>query len=79
MKLIGIQRVDYTNKGGYHVMGYKLHMSTPATRNDSIGEITDTEFVSDQVFATCDQLAVGDEISIAYNKYGKVSAVSVIG
>ena len=79
MKLIGIQRVDYTNKNGYHVMGYKLHMSTPATRNDCIGEITDTEFVSDPVFATCDHLAVGDEVAIAYNKYGKVSAVSVIG
>ena len=79
MKLIGIQRVDYTSKNGYHVMGYKLHMSTPAIRNDSIGEITDIEFVSDSVFATCDHLAVGDEVSIAYNKYGKVSSVSVIG
>ena len=79
MKLIGIQRVDYTNKGGFHVMGYKLHTSTPATRNDCIGEITDTVFVSDPVFVTCDHLAVGDEISIAYNKYGKVSSVSVIG
>ena len=79
MKLIGIQRVDYTNKNGYHIMGYKLHTSTPATSNESIGEITDAVFVSDQVFATCDHLAVGDEISIAYNKYGKVSAVSAIG
>ena len=79
MKLIGIQRVDYMNKNGYHVMGYKLHMSTPATRNDSIGEITATEFVSDSVFAACDHLAVGDEISIVYNKYGKVTVVSVIG
>lgn len=79
MKLIGIQRVDYTNKNGYHVLGYKLHMSAPSERNDSIGEITDTVFVSDQVFATCDHLAVGDEVSVAYNKYGKVSAVSVIG
>ena len=79
MKLIGIKRDDYTNKNGYHVMGYKLHLSTPALRNDCIGEITDTVFVSDPVFSTCDQVAVGDEISIAYNKYGKVSAVSVIG
>lgn len=79
MKLIGIQRVDYTNKNGFNVTGYKLHMSTPATRNDSIGEITDTVFVSDSVFATCDHLSVGDEISVSYNKYGKVSAVSVIG
>ena len=79
MKLIGIQRVDYTNKNGYHILGYKLHTSTPAKTNDSIGEITDAVFVSDQVFTTCDQLAVGDEISIAYNKYGKVSAVSVVG
>ena len=79
MKLIGIQRVDYMNKGGYHILGYKLHTSTPAKTNDSIGEITDAVFVSDPVFATCDNLAVGDEISIAYNKYGKVSAVTVIG
>ena len=79
MKLIGIQRVDYTNKNGYHVLGYKLHTVIPAKFGDAVGEITDAVFVSDQVFATCDHLAVGDEISIAYNKYGKVSAVSVIG
>lgn len=79
MKLIGIQRVDYTNKNGYHILGYKLHTSTPAKTNDSIGEITDVVFVSDQVFSTCGDLAVGDDVSIAYNKYGKVSAVSVVG
>ena len=79
MKLIGIQRVDYTNKNGYHILGYKLHTSTPAKTKDSIGEITDAVFVPDQIFATCDQLAVGDEIYIAYNKYGKVCAVSVVG
>ena len=79
MKLIGIQRVDYTNKDGYHVLGYKLHTSTPAKSDDAIGEITEAVFVSDQVFGTCDHLAVGDEVSIAYNKYGKVTAVSVIG
>ena len=79
MKLIGIQRVDYTNKNGYHIVGYKLHTSTPAKFGDAIGEITDAVFVSEQTFTACDQLAVGDEISIAYNKYGKVSAVSVVG
>ena len=79
MKLIGIQRVDYTNKNGYHILGYKLHTSTPAKSDDAIGEITEGVFVSDQVFGTCDHLAVGDEISIAYNKYGKVIAVSVVG
>lgn len=79
MKLIGIQRVDYTNKNGYHILGYKLHTSIPAKSEDAIGEITEPVFVSDQVFGTCDQLAVGDEISIAYNKYGKVTAVSVVG
>ena len=79
MKLIGIQRVDYTNKNGYHILGYKLHTSTPAKSDDAIGEITEAVFVSDQVFGTCDHLAVGDEISIAYNKYGKVTGVSVVG
>ena len=79
MKLIGIQRVDYTNKNGYHILGYKLHTSFPAKSEDAIGEITEAVFVSDQVFGTCYHLAVGDEISIAYNKYGKVTAVSVVG
>ena len=79
MKLIGIQRIDYTNKNGYHVLGYKLHTAYLATQKDAIGEITESIFVSDQIFATCDHLSVGDEICIAYNKYGKVSAVSVIG
>ena len=79
MKLIGIQRVDYTNKNGYHVLGYKLHTSSPAKSDDAIGEITEVVFVSDQAFSTCDHLAVGDEVSIAYNKYGKVTGVSCIG
>lgn len=78
MKLIGIQRVDYTNKNGYHIQGYKLHTSIPAKANDSIGEITEAVFVPDKVFANIFEIAVGDEISIAYNKYGKVSAVSVL-
>ena len=79
MKLIGIQRVDYTNKNGYHILGYKLHTSTPAKSDDAIGEITEGIFVADPVFAACDHLAVGDEISVAYNKYGKVTGVSCIG
>ena len=79
MKLIGIQRVDYINKNGHHVVGYKLHTSAPAKSDDAIGEITEGIFVADPVFASCDHLAVGDEISIAYNKYGKVIAVSVVG
>ena len=79
MKLIGIQRVDYTKKNGYHVMGYKLHTSTPAKSDDAIGEITEGIFVADTVFSTCDHLAVGDSIYVAYNKYGKVTGVSVVG
>lgn len=79
MKLIGIQRVDYTNKNGYHILGYKLHTSVPAKSDDAIGEITEAVFVSDQAYGMCDHLAVGDEIAVAYNKYGKVTAVSVVG
>ena len=79
MKLIGIQRVDYKNKNGYHILGYKLHTSALANTKDAIGEITEAVFVADQVFGACDNLAVGDEIAIAYNKYGKVTAVSVVG
>lgn len=79
MKLIGIQRVDYTNKNGFHILGYKLYTSIPAKSDDAIGEIADAVFVSDQVFGSCDHLAVGDEISIAYNKYGKATTVSVVG
>ena len=79
MKLIGIQRVDYTNRNGYHVLGYKLHTSAPAKSDDAIGEITEGIFVPDPVFATCDHLAVGDSIIVSYNKYGKVTGVSVIG
>ncbi len=78
MKLIGIQRVDYTNKNGFHILGYKLHLSTPSKRKDCLGEITDVIFVSDQIFGTCDNIAIGDEVSIAYNKFGKVTSVNVI-
>lgn len=79
MKLIGIQRVDYTNKNGYHILGFRLHTSVPAKAEDAIGEITDVVFVSDKIYGAIDNLSVGDEIAIAYSKYGKVTAVSVVG
>lgn len=78
MKVIGIQRVDYTNKNGYHVLGYKLHTATPSRRNDCVGEITEAIFVSDQSFASCDELNIGDEIRVSYNKFGKVIAITVV-
>lgn len=79
MKVIGIQRIDYTNKNGYHVLGYKLHTSTPSRRNDCLGEITETIFVSDQIFGSCDELNIGDEIIVGYNKFGKVNLITVVG
>lgn len=80
MKIIGIQRVDYTNKNGYHVLGYKLHTATPfdKVRSDCIGEYVESFFVSDRVFGQHDSVAIGDKISIAYNKFGKIVGFSII-
>ena len=78
MKVIGIQRVDYINKHGYHVLGYKLYTSTPADRKDCVGNITEVIFVSDQIFGSCENLQLDDEILVSYNKFGKVIAITVI-
>ncbi len=79
MKFIGIQCVDYINKNGYYILGYKFYIFILVKFDDVFGEIIEVVFVLDQVFVMCDYFVVGDEIFIVYNKYGKVVGVFVIG
>lgn len=73
MKLVGKRRVDF-DRDGQRIVGYRLYWEYPDDHVDGVA--TDTCFVSDSKGIEIDQLFVGQEYTIFYNKYGKVEDIA---
>lgn len=79
-KIIGIRRLDYTNKQGRPVLGYSIHFGE--SQKDAYGYITFSSFLSDErmkpVLAKCPvaQL-VNKECELSYNRYGNLEGIEV--
>ena len=75
-KIIGIERLDYTNKAGRVVKGYSLHLSEE--KSGVFGEVVFNAFINDERFAPILAKypdlakAVGTKVHLQYNRYGKV-------
>ena len=72
--VVGIEKVDYTNKQGKQVRGTKLHCTIE--RKNTEGLAVETVYVSDDV---CPAISLGAVIDVLYNKYGGVKYVSIVG
>lgn len=70
-KILGIQKVNYTNKSGRVITGVRLHCSTEDKRVD--GFAVEQIFVSSSV--TNEQFSIGQEVDVLYNKFGSVERV----
>ena len=70
-QIIGIERLDYNNKQGKHVTGYRVHFTfdLPAG-GEHDGKAADSVFLSDSVFVQSG-VHVGDSAIPVYNKYGR--------
>lgn len=77
MEIVGVRRVEYTSKkSGLPVKGYEIH--TEEQRKDVTGVATDRIFVGEDKAKNCGFMPqVGQEIEIAYNRYGSVQSVEV--
>ena len=68
-KIIGIKKVDYTNKQGRQVNGTELHVSYPDNKVD--GQAVDKFYISSMV-NDCTSAKIGKNVNILFNQYGKV-------
>lgn len=71
--VIGIEKVDYDNKQGRHVSGFRVHMTFEKKNCDGLA--VETVFLNDEMGGA---LSVGNTIELYYNKFGRPASISVI-
>ena len=77
MEIVGVRRIEYVSKKtGNPVKGYEIH--TEEQRKDVTGVATEKIFVGEEKAKNCGFMPeVGQEIEVAYNRFGSVQAVEV--
>lgn len=78
MVIVGYKKVNFVNKEGKEVNGYRVHVAEPARTEYEKGMITDSFYLNDQKFEDyrCKDLYKSQkEIIVFYNKYGKIQAL----
>lgn len=70
-EIVGIERLDYDNKQGRHVTGYRVHFTYDLpSGGEHAGKAVDSVYLSDALFVQCG-VSVGDAAMPVYNKYGR--------
>lgn len=81
--IVGFKKVDYVNKEGRRVEGFKLYLLDDFSGGDSApknvyGSVTSEEWLSRKI---CDENSyspvIGDYVSFQYNKFGQLISFSV--
>lgn len=79
MEVIGIKRCDFRANDGNQISGYQIFAIKPIEKNGD-GYEAEKLFLSDQkVLGGSVVPAVGKEIEVTYNKYGKVDKIVEVG
>lgn len=73
--IIGIEVVDYKNKAGNQVKGYRLHLTYDKKGCEGLA----VEEVYIRYDACPDDIGLGNTVRLFYNKFGTVVQVAVIG
>ena len=77
MKIIGIKQLEFTGKDGTKVKGYTVFYSEPIEK-DGKGFAAEKFFISEKKRKDLEtDFEVGDEITLLYNKYGKVAQIVI--
>lgn len=72
--LVGYEKVDYTNKQNVHITGHRLHLTYDSDKIQGSG--VESVYVSPSVDVP--KLALGQKVDVLYNRFGKVSAITVL-
>lgn len=78
-KVIGIEEIHFTGKNGDEVHGKRVHFTDNIDADRGVGEAADKVFLSAAKLAALDFApAVGQDIDILYDRYGRVKAIRVV-
>lgn len=78
-KIIGIAKTEFTAKDGTQIRGLTIHTTEPMDPKKGQGEVTDHFFLSAAKLAALDFTpAVGQEVDVLYNRFGKVSTLRLV-
>ena len=73
-KVIGFQKIDFKDqKTGNQVQGYSLFVTSAPDNDKIVGTKCEKIFIASQYVDYVP--ALGDDIMILYNRYGKVSSI----
>ena len=76
-KVIGVEHRSYmSKKTGKNVEGYNLYLSQEADDKNVMGVRCYSEWLSPGMYS--DKIEVGCEVSLGYNRFGRVASVTVI-
>lgn len=76
--IIGYERADFVTKDAVKVTGVNLYVGRPVAPNLGEGSVVERIYLSDRKIEACGvelSGAVGKEIQVYYNRYGRVASV----
>ena len=74
--VIGIEHRSYVSKKtGKNVEGYNLYLTQEPDDKNVMGVRCYSEWLSPEMYS--DDIEVGSEVTLSYNRFGRVAAVSV--
>lgn len=75
--VIGIEYRSYVSKKtGKNVEGYNLYLSQEVDDSNVMGVRCYSEWIAPELYS--DDIEVGCEVSLIYNRFGRVAGVSVL-
>ena len=75
--VIGIEHRSYVSKKtGKNVEGYNLYLSQEVDGRNVIGVRCFSEWIAPELYS--DDIEVGSEVSLGYNRFGRVACVTVL-
>lgn len=75
--VIGIEHRSYVSKKtGKKVEGYNLYLSQETNDSNVMGVRCFSEWLSPDLYS--DEIEVGSEVSLGYNRFGRVAFVTVL-
>lgn len=75
--VIGIEHRSYVSKKtGKNVEGYNLYLSQEVAFRNLMGVRCYSEWISPELYS--DDIEVGSEVTLTYNRFGRVAGVSVL-
>lgn len=77
MKVVGMKELDFKTKDGQQISGVKLFLEYQEEK--TTGVCTDSAFISERRMEESNYIpAVGDDIELMYNRYGKIQAIRLL-